>query len=118
MRMRIEDITHRLRESCFTSYNQLTCARRIVRIHHDQVILHLDDSCVAVALRSVSEQEPDSRRDQARRRRLPGQSGKQSIANTKKTLSGLASTREQPLRATTTDLNARLPSPIHPNPCR
>jgi hypothetical protein len=35
-------------------------AARIVGVHHDQVILHLDDNVVAVPLVRIAFQEPDT----------------------------------------------------------
>lgn len=61
MRVRVEDVANRLRRDPRQQHNQLLRAARVVRIHNDQVVRHLDDSRVAVTLARITLQEPDSR---------------------------------------------------------
>ena len=62
--VRIEDVLHRLGRNLLDIREGGPCPAGEVGVHHDQVVLHLDDDVVAVAeILQIALAEPDPRPD-------------------------------------------------------
>jgi hypothetical protein len=77
----VEDVLHRLRRDAFGVGHRSPRPARKIRVHHDEVVLHLDDHVVAMAqVLDVALAEPHTRRHHAdrfrNRVRTRGEKGK------------------------------------------
>jgi hypothetical protein len=69
--VRIKDVLDRLGGESLDDLEEFLRAAGIVGVHDDEVVVHLDDRCVAVALAFIANKEPDAGSDLKLRCGLP-----------------------------------------------